>query len=414
MSIAKVDLTDMNQSCYCFPITRADVDAVMIERSGNAHMAGLLSSRPHYFASTAVFLSPDDQAAMLSQIKAMEAVIAMPQYRAEIAARSAGALDAVQSQTAGAFMGYDFHITPDGPRLIEINSNAGGAFIVSGLDIAAGKSGEGAERAITDMFASEWRLAGRTGGPQTVAILDENPPAQFHYPDMLLAKAALERAGLRVIIADPADLSYDQGALTCGGQAIDLVYNRLTDFTLTEPANQTLRRALGDDAVVVTPAPHHHALYADKRNLTLLTDADKLRTWDVSERRRAALSRLPKTIAVTADNADDLWAARKGYFFKPDAGFGSRGTYRGAKLTKKVWSHISAGGYIAQSYIIPPLRAVTTDAGQTQLKFDVRVYTYAGKPLLYAARVYQGQTTNLRTEGGGLAPVLLGGDGCEA
>ena len=31
---------------------------------------------------------------------------------------------------------------------------------------------------------------------------------------------------------------------------------------------------------------------------------------------------------------------------------------------------------------------------------------YRGEALLYAARMYQGQTTNFRTPGGGFAPVL--------
>ncbi len=39
-------------------------------------------------------------------------------------------------------------------------------------------------------------------------------------------------------------------------------------------------------------------------------------------------------------------------------------------------------------------------------KFDVRVYTYDGAPLILGARIYQGQTTNLRTQGGGLAAVI--------
>jgi hypothetical protein len=36
----------------------------------------------------------------------------------------------------------------------------------------------------------------------------------------------------------------------------------------------------------------------------------------------------------------------------------------------------------------------------------VRLYTYASEVLLAAARLYQGQTTNMRTPGGGFAPVL--------
>jgi hypothetical protein len=42
------------------------------------------------------------------------------------------------------------------------------------------------------------------------------------------------------------------------------------------------------------------------------------------------------------------------------------------------------------------------------MKVDVRNYTYAGQVLLSAARLYQGQTTNFRTPGGGFAPVLAG------
>jgi len=42
----------------------------------------------------------------------------------------------------------------------------------------------------------------------------------------------------------------------------------------------------------------------------------------------------------------------------------------------------------------------------TMRKVDIRLYTYAGKRLLTAARVYQGQATNFRTPGGGFAPVF--------
>ena len=46
------------------------------------------------------------------------------------------------------------------------------------------------------------------------------------------------------------------------------------------------------------------------------------------------------------------------------------------------------------------------DAAQTR-KFDVRLYTYDGRGLLAAARLYQGQTTNFQTPGGGFAPVFV-------
>jgi hypothetical protein len=46
------------------------------------------------------------------------------------------------------------------------------------------------------------------------------------------------------------------------------------------------------------------------------------------------------------------------------------------------------------------------DAFQAR-KMDVRLYTYHGQVLLVAARLYQGQTTNFRTPGGGFAPVFV-------
>ena len=40
------------------------------------------------------------------------------------------------------------------------------------------------------------------------------------------------------------------------------------------------------------------------------------------------------------------------------------------------------------------------------LKADIRCYAYAGQVKLVTARLYQGQTTNFRTPGGGFAPVF--------
>ena len=42
-----------------------------------------------------------------------------------------------------------------------------------------------------------------------------------------------------------------------------------------------------------------------------------------------------------------------------------------------------------------------------ELKVDVRCYAYAGRVQLVAARLWQGQTTNFRTPGGGFAKVRI-------
>jgi hypothetical protein len=121
----------------------------------------------------------------------------------------------------------------------------------------------------------------------------------------------------------------------------------------------------------------------------------------------AALSGVPRTVNVTRENADQLWRERKGLFFKPASGHASKAVYRGDKLTKGVWDNILASAYIAQDYAPPGERTIEVDGERVQRKVDVRLYTYAGEPLLAAARLYQGQTTNFRTAGGGFAPVFF-------
>ena len=109
------------------------------------------------------------------------------------------------------------------------------------------------------------------------------------------------------------------------------------------------------------------------------------------------------TRTVAACDAERLWSERKGLFFKPAAGFGSRGSYRGDKLTRKVFAEILEGDYVAQALVPPSERATP---GADSLKLDLRNYAYDGRVQLIAARLYRGQTTNSRTPGGGFAPVF--------
>jgi hypothetical protein len=58
--------------------------------------------------------------------------------------------------------------------------------------------------------------------------------------------------------------------------------------------------------------------------------------------------------------------------------------------------------------LAPPGECVTQVKGESvSLKYDVRCYVYNGQLQLIAARLYQGQTTNFRTQGGGFAVVRV-------
>ena len=277
---------------------------------------------------------------------------------------------------------------------------------LSTCNIGKIESTEAFETDIVGMFVAEWCAAGRNGRPRTIAIVDDDPPGQFLYPEMLLARELLDRNGFKSFVVNPGRLTFDGEALMFGDRTIDMVYNRLTDFQLSSSANAALRSALLNDKAVISPAPRHHALFADKRNLIALADRKRLLAWGLSKTHADALSDIPRTVAVTREAADALWTDRRKFFFKPADGYGGRGAYRGDKLSRRAWSDILSGDYIAQAFVPPPMRGIALENGPAELKFDVRIYTYAGKPLGMAARMYQGQTTNFRTDGGGFAPVI--------
>jgi len=408
----------LNRACACVTLdSKALSEALDVEAGEVGFSARLLEAQPHSFSKVPVFLSAAELAEMEEVVAAVEAVSQLPAYRALVLSW-APAITRHDFGPAGALMGYDFHLGPDGPRLIEINTNAGGAFLNATLaraqkaccgDIIVFPSGSSTtfEDSVFQMFEEEWLRQRGSGLPSSIAIVDDHPERQFLYPEFVLARRVLAQRGIPTTIADACQLDYNGSRLRFEGQEIDLTYNRVTDFALDRPEHAALHAAYRDGAVVLTPNPHNHALLADKRNLSALSNSTLLQSWGVEASILSALRAIPRTVIVTPENAPDLWQARKELFFKPSGGHGSKGVYRGDKLTKRVWGEISRGGYVAQSLVRPSERRIMVD-GEPQLrKVDVRLYTYQGSTLLGAARVYQGQTTNLQTPGGGFAPLFL-------
>ncbi|OYV46314.1 MAG: hypothetical protein B7X10_05035, partial [Burkholderiales bacterium 21-58-4] len=212
-----------------------------------------------------------------------------------------------------------------------------------------------------------------------------------------------ESRGIRAVIVDAKDLELKEKGLHFEGMRIDLVYNRLTDFSLEFDSHRALRQAYLSDAVVLTPHPRAHALYADKRNLSILSDSARLRGFGIDERTVEILEQgIARTGNVRREDGESLWERRRHLFFKPGSGYGAKAVYRGDKLTKRVWAEILEGNYVWQEFV-PPLEFETD--GRI-LKYDYRNFAYRGEIQLLAARLYQGQTTNFRTEGGGFAPVF--------
>lgn len=405
----------LNRECFCVGVDRdalhAEVETVL---RADGLSASLADTHPHLFSSLPVFVSPRHLEQAAQVVAALERAVALPAYRAQALA-GAPASAALDPGSPGGVLGLDFHLDADGPRLIEINTNPGGILLnalmaraqsccVPGIEtLRAGA--DGVADAVLAVLLEEWRLQRGDRPLGRVAIVDEAPATQYLYPEFLQFRALLRRHGYAAEVCDPSELERRPGGLWLGGRPVDFIYNRLTDFALDVPAYDAIRDAYLRGEVAVSPHPRAHALYADKRNLALLGNRTFLADAGLDAAAVDTLvAAVPETRLLTADNRDALWADRRGWFFKPAAGYGSKASYRGDKLTRRVWDDMQHATYVAQRIVRPSERH--QPPGVDPLKVDIRCYAYRGRVLLHAARLYQGQTTNFRTPGGGFAPVL--------
>lgn len=410
----------LNRSCHCISVdSRSLRDSLESRFAESGAYERLRETHPHLLADSPVFIGRDQIAAMQEVVDAVERIVRLPLYRDKVLQQAPAIARATQGPP-GVFHGYDFHLAADGPRLIEINTNAGGALLLLHLSdaqqaccpavdrfIVAPNALENLEARFVEMFRDELAAMLPDRSLRRVAIVDESPEAQYLLPEFELFRNLFAAHDIDGVIAGPEEFTSSGGELLVHGDRVDLVYNRLTDFYLESDTCKALRHALEAGAAVFTPGPRAHALYANKRNLALLCDRQALGKLGADERTiNVLVEGVPHTEIVTGDNADDLWARRRRLYFKPARGFGSRGTYKGAKLTRKTWSSILHGDYIAQELVEPSERVLPGDDAAVTLKLDVRCYVYRGEIQLLGARMYRGQTTNFRTASGGLAAVF--------
>ncbi|CAE6728345.1 conserved hypothetical protein [Candidatus Nitrotoga fabula] len=405
----------LNHDWRCGAVDRGALERILHEQ-GEAWQRLVHERCPHLFAAASLFVSGTEMEQMQEIIRAVQQVVERPAW-GEAALEYAPASARYVPRARGVFFGYDFHLNSEGVHLIEINTNSGGA-LLNALELGSQREvaapGRPAavdclEPAFLSMFRNEWRLERGDAPLGTIAIVDDRPLEQYFYPEFVLVQQLFERAGIVALILDPAELDVRDGGVYAEGRRVDLIYNRMTDFSLQNvPA---IRNAYLDNQVVLTPHPHAHARYADKRNLVPLTSPHILRAMGVEETTIATLlAGIPETRLVGIQEQEFWRQQRKQWFFKPATGFGGRGTYRGANMTSRVFAQVMEGGYIAQRMAIPGERSVCLDGVEpVMMKSDVRCYVYGEEIQLVAARLYQGQTTNFRTPGGGFAPVRVVG-----
>lgn len=396
-------ITRLNAECFCLPLASSALTAALQRRLPPADLSWAAPRLAEVTAEQPLFLPADLKTDLFERIRAVGEVLL-----AAAGQRYSEAFDREAVLAGAVFDSFDFHLTTTGPKLIEVNSNAGGAFLqpllLEALADGSDEPGFAPEQILIDAHA---RLAPDRSLTR-LAIVDSQPQAQPLYLDMRLAAVALEARGIAVDILDVAMLRREHGRLLGPNGPIDMVYNRLTDFELTTPASQTLRNAWQNGEFVLAPNPDVYRSFADKRHLITLSDAERVAGLAAACGTDAdtVLSTVPPTEILNADNAQRLWAERRDYVFKPSSGFGSRGVYRGDKISGSKWREILDQGYLAQRFAEPSQRSLQLSGGIMPFKVDVRVWTHGIEPVSAAARLYAGQVMGFRSEGAGFAPIL--------
>jgi len=218
-------------------------------------------------------------------------------------------------------MGFDFHLTPQGPKLIEVNTNAGGLATV--WDLVNPKT----ERAsLEQLFVKAVRreyelfLSGLESNNSNnnnnnnnnksllqMVIVDDNVKTQNLYPEMLEIARVMEQNGIKCSVVSPEDLELaPDGHLLCnqGKDRVDFIYNRITDFRLHSQNHQHLRTAVIKKTVAISPHPGVYARTADKRLLLKVKDVV-----------------VPNAFLLSEKSHDEINKIRKGYVFKPPEGY---------------------------------------------------------------------------------------------
>lgn len=146
-------------------------------------------------------------------------------------------------------MGYDFHLDDDGPKLIEVNTNAGGAFLNAFLakaqkaccaEVEQGLISAREDRfetGVVAMFRNEWRRQFDTESPRRIAIIDDRPEEQYLYPEFVLATQLLVKHGIDAVIGMRADCNI----VVAGYGSED---RRLTSHTIAWSTSRSISQSM--------------------------------------------------------------------------------------------------------------------------------------------------------------------------
>ncbi|MBF0192995.1 MAG: hypothetical protein HQL71_00495 [Magnetococcales bacterium] len=300
-------------------------------------------------------------------------------------------------------MGYDFHLTPEGPRLIEVNTNAGGMMLAWQSDVKPR-----GVTALLNTFNMEMKLFNnaKMAIAKRIVIIDREPQKQYLYPEMQQFAMLFRSRGIAADVVDPDQLQADDNGVSLNGEKVDLIYNRVCDFYLEEDYMAGIKAAYLQNNVCLTPNPRAYGLLADKRRLLLFCNAEKLNALGVDpDLQKTILEVTPDCRLLEDFDPEIFWQERRQWVVKPVDAFGSRGVIVGKGMSRARFASLDTKTTLVQK-LIPP-STTTCPWSEKPMKTDLRLFVYQNKVLGVTARIYRGQVTSFKEPGSGYAPIKI-------
>ena len=177
----------LNRSCFCKTLDRTQLHTFLQTDTLNQDV---LATHPQLFSNTSVFISPLHAEQMRHIIGAIAQVVKLSGYERQVLEQAPN-IGTNGMETEGVFMGYDFHMSEQGPKLIEINTNAGGALLNAALANAQVKCCRveniplpllktDIEAEFMAMFLHEWHYSAKTSRLKSSLLLMKIQSSNFY------------------------------------------------------------------------------------------------------------------------------------------------------------------------------------------------------------------------------------------
>lgn len=214
--------------------------------------------------------------------------------------------------------------------------------------------------------------------PKTVAIVDfteSGTPYEF-----LEFSERYEKYGVKAMIADLRDLTYEDGKLMYEGTAIDMVYRRVTTVELLEKKDlaQPFIDAYYDNAFLCVGSMRSQVVH---NKIVFFVMHHKMTQGILTDEENAFVAKhVPYTASLTKASAEEVRNNKDQYIIKPEDSRGSDGVYVGADYSQEEYDKIIdealKGPAIYQQFITAnPMDFVFfDDAGYIGVKPMVALY----------------------------------------